>query len=141
MCALSGWPIPLENIWRIEFFPILTRARTCIYKIQMNDKKVCCQKFIELLDSDFLKALSDPTRQQILKFLMINKRADIETVAENVVKDRSVISRHLHFMTKAKILRSIKISRSTYFQIDEGALVNKVDDIAKSLKKALKTCC
>lgn len=39
-------------------------------------------ELVEILDSRFFKALSEPVRIQIMKFLIINGRSDIGTIAD-----------------------------------------------------------
>jgi DNA-binding transcriptional ArsR family regulator len=60
-------------------------------------------ELVKVLDSKFLKALSEPVRIEILKFIMRNGRTDIGTIAENMPQDRSVISRHLNLMHEVGI--------------------------------------
>ena len=66
-------------------------------------------EFAKVLDSKFLKALSEPVRIEILKFIMRNGRTDIGTIAENMPQDRSVISRHLNLMHDVGILICEKV--------------------------------
>jgi DNA-binding transcriptional ArsR family regulator len=49
-------------------------------------------------DLKFFKTMSEPVRLEILKFLMVNGRSDIGTIAEHMPQDRSVISRHLNLL-------------------------------------------
>ena len=66
------------------------------------------EELVEAVDSKFFKTLSEPVRVQILKYLMLNGRADIQTIAENMPQDRSVISRHLNLMQEAGILTCLE---------------------------------
>jgi DNA-binding transcriptional ArsR family regulator len=52
-------------------------------------------ELVAVLDSKFFKSLGEPVRVEIIRFLLLNGRADIATIAENMPQDRSVISRHL----------------------------------------------
>ncbi|MCK4816394.1 transcriptional regulator, partial [bacterium] len=60
-------------------------------KVEKNQHMV--EDLVEALDSKMFKALTDPTRTQILKYLMLNGRSDVSTIAEHMPQDRSVISR------------------------------------------------
>ena len=76
------------------------------------------EELVEVLDSKFFKTLSEPVRVQILKFLMLNGRADIGSIAENMPQDRSVISRHLNLMQESGILISEKESRHVFYSVN-----------------------
>lgn len=71
---------------------------------------------IEVLDTVFLKALTDPTRVQIIKKLVSTGVCDVTTVAKDLSQDRSVISRHLLNLEKAGITTSKKLD-DKYFMI------------------------
>ncbi|MCK4839236.1 MAG: winged helix-turn-helix transcriptional regulator [Desulfobulbaceae bacterium] len=64
------------------------------------------------------KALTDTTRPQILKFLMMNGRCDISTIVANLHQDRSVISRHLNMMAEAGLLVAEKETRQRFYTIN-----------------------
>ena len=99
------------------------------------------EELVEALDSKFFKTLSEPIRVQILKFLMLNGRADIGTIAEHMPQDRSVISRHLNLMQEAEILISSKEDRHVYYQINGKPFLEKVLDISEKINKCVKECC
>ncbi len=84
--------------------------------------KYIMEELVAALDSKFFKALSEPVRVQILKYLILNGRSDIATIALDFPQDRSVISRHLQVMSDAGILQSQKITRHMFYEID-GAFV------------------
>ena len=71
-----------------------------------------------MLDTKFLKALSDPTRVQIVKKLILLGACDVSTIAQGLSQDRSVISRHLATLERAKITASRKMGRRVMYDID-----------------------
>ena len=99
------------------------------------------QELVEALDSKLFKTLSEPVRIQILKFLMLNGRADIATIAEKMPQDRSVISRHLNLMQEAGILISSKEDRHVYYTVNGKVFMEKVLDISEKINKCVKECC
>jgi DNA-binding transcriptional ArsR family regulator len=99
------------------------------------------QEFVEALDSKFFKTLSEPVRVQILKFLMLNGRADIGTIAEHMPQDRSVISRHLNLMQEAGILTSSKENRHVYYDVNGKPFIEKLVDISEKITKCVQECC
>ena len=108
--------------------------------ISSNQKKVV-NELIQILDSKFFKALSEPARVLILKYLILNGRSDIADIAANLPQDRSVISRHLQLMHEVGILRCEKVTRHKYYEIDGGLFLNKLDTITEKIKACMNSCC
>lgn len=104
-------------------------------------KAQLAQELVEALDSKFFRTLSEPVRVQILKFLMLNGRADIGTIAEHMPQDRSVISRHLNLMQEAGVLSSEKENRHVYYIVNGQSFLEKLVDISTKISKCLKECC
>ena len=96
---------------------------------------------ITALDSKLFKALSEPVRGEILRFLLLNGRADISTIAENLPQDRSVISRHLNLMAEAGILIAEKESRHRFYSLNGATFLSEFEGIVESLKKCMAECC
>lgn len=96
---------------------------------------------VEALDSRMFKALTDPTRTQILKFLMMNGRCDISTIAANLPQDRSVISRHLNMMAEAGLLVAEKETRHRFYTINCENLLHEFEGIVADLKTCIAECC
>jgi DNA-binding transcriptional ArsR family regulator len=104
-------------------------------------KNQIAEELVEILDSVFFKTLSEPGRVQILKFLLLNGRSDIGTIAEQMPQDRSVISRHLNLMNKAGLLTSEKETRHIYYAINAQMFLEKVEGIAGKLRACMLVCC
>ena len=99
------------------------------------------EELVEVLDSKFFKTLSEPVRIQILKFLMLNGRADIGSIAEKMPQDRSVISRHLNLMQEAGILKSEKKNRHVFYSVNGQPFLEKLVNITENINKCMKECC
>ena len=93
------------------------------------------------LDSKFFKVLSEPVRVQILKFLILNGSSDIGAIAKVLPQDRSVISRHLRFMYEAEILRSEKVSRHVYYEVNAVVFRSKLINIVEQITTCMAKCC
>jgi len=106
-----------------------------------NTRFEIAQELVEALDSKFFKTLGEPVRIQILKFLMLNGKADIGTIAENMPQDRSVISRHLNLMQEAGILISSKEDRHVYYHVNGKPFMEKILDISGKINKCVEECC
>lgn len=98
-------------------------------------------ELIDLIDSRFFKALSEPVRVQLLKHLILSGKSDIASIAAAFSQDRSVISRHLQAMRSAGLLRSEKVSRHVYYEIDGGIVLEKFERIAAKIRQCLPHCC
>lgn len=104
-------------------------------------KREIAEELVRILDSKLFKTLSEPVRVQILKFLLLNGRSDIGTIAEQMPQDRSVISRHLNLMYEAGILASEKEGRYIYYDVNPGEFLEKVEGIAGTLRTCISVCC
>ena len=104
-------------------------------------KKQIAEELVDILDSVFFKTLSEPVRVQVLKFLLVNGRSDIGTIAEQMPQDRSVISRHLNLMHKAGILTCEKETRHIYYDINAQLFLDKVVGITDKLRTCIGVCC
>ncbi|MFC1830008.1 ArsR/SmtB family transcription factor [Thermodesulfobacteriota bacterium] len=112
----------------------------------MNDtlhtpREKIADELVEILDSKFFKALSEPVRIQILKFLILNGRSDIAAIAKTLPQDRSVISRHLQFMHGVGILNCEKITRHVYYEINGVLFLTRLSNIMEKIKECMPDCC
>lgn len=98
-------------------------------------------EFINNFDSKFFKTLSEPVRMEILKYLMLNGRSDIGTIAKNMPQDRSVVSRHLNLMYEAGILNCEKETRHVYYEINGNAFIGKLENITRQIRQCMAKCC
>jgi DNA-binding transcriptional ArsR family regulator len=93
------------------------------------------------IESDFLRAIAQPTRLKILYFLKDGERCACE-IMPNMKEDQSNISRHLTHMKDAGILESRKEGVSVYYKIKDKrvfTLLSLVDEIIKAeIKKKAK---
>lgn len=95
---------------------------------------------IGVLNTAFLKALTDKTRIQIIKKLILLGTCDIATIASGLSQDRSVISRHLNTLEQARITRSRKIGRRVFHSIDGPYVVEKVSLILEAVSPMADLC-
>lgn len=109
--------------------------------VTAQQKQTAIKDLVEVFDSQFFKAMAEPARIDILKFLLVNGRSDVATVAKSIKKDRSVISRHLHHLLEAGLLKHEKVSRNSYFEIDAEGFRVKVYALFQKVDRAIKDCC
>ena len=131
--------------WRRYFF-MLTCAFLCINDLIMEMKDVisgesCLNELVERFDVRFFKTLSEPVRMDILRYLMLNGRSDIGTIADHMPQDRSVVSRHLNLMQEAGILKCEKETRYVFYEIHAQAFVDKLESITRQVRRCVEVCC
>ena len=106
-----------------------------------RDKTKLVEEVAKNFDSKFFRPLSEPVRQQLIKYLMLNGRSDIGTIAEHLPQDRSVISRHLRLMQEAGILICEKEGRFVYYSINGGEFLAKVESLVDQIRACIPICC
>lgn len=86
------------------------------------------------LETDFIKALSQPTRLKIVHFLKDGERCACEIIPK-MKEEQSTISRHLTCLRNAGILQSRKEGVSVYYKIKDErifSLLSLVDEMIKT---------
>jgi len=123
------------------------RAYVCTYTYMKNDNlkdtpehKAMAEAAIGVLDTRFLKALTDPARVQIVKKLILLGACDVSTIAQGLSQDRSVISRHLNTLEQARIATSRKKGRQVFYDLDGPYIVQKVSIILDTLQPMAELC-
>ena len=119
----------------------------CTYAYMKQDNqqetdahKAMAEAAIAVLDTRFLRALTDVTRVQIVKKLILLGTSDVGTIAAGLSQDRSVISRHLGTLENARITRSRKVGRRVFHSIDGPYVVEKVSLILEALGPMAELC-
>ncbi|GAB4569476.1 MAG: winged helix-turn-helix domain-containing protein [Rhizobacter sp.] len=96
---------------------------------------------MEILDTGFFRALCEPVRVEILRQLILKGRSDVNTIAEGMPQDRSVIARHLQLMERAGLLHSQTQGRHTFYEIDGPAIVSRMSSVTSVLQSLVPMCC
>lgn len=96
---------------------------------------------LEILNTDFFRALCEPVRIQIFRELVLKGRSDIGTIALDLPQDRSVIARHLQMMERAGLVHSLNEGRHTYYDIDGKNIVTRVSSISDLVRALVPLCC
>ncbi|MEL6346250.1 MAG: metalloregulator ArsR/SmtB family transcription factor [Myxococcota bacterium] len=98
-------------------------------------------QMVAVLDTDFFKALSEPTRVQILRHLIANGTCDISAIASVLPQDRSVISRHLRVLADAGLVTEEKQGRHRFYALVPSAFIHRLESILDSIKRCVSVCC
>lgn len=94
-----------------------------------------------LLDTAFLKTLSEPVRIDILRQLMLGGRQDVSAIAQELPQDRSVISRHLSLMKNSGLIISEQEGRHTYYRLNGVGLLTRLQEMTDKLRAYMEDCC
>lgn len=98
------------------------------------------QTALDVFDTNFFKALCEPTRVEIIRKLVLLGGCDVGTVAEGLSQDRSVISRHLAVLERAGICQTRKVGRRVFYDLDGPYNVEKVTNILKAIEPMAYLC-
>ena len=109
-------------------------------QLESPEHSAMAEAAIAVLDTRFLKALTDATRVQIVKKLILLGTSDVGTIAAGLSQDRSVISRHLTTLEQARITQSRKEGRRVFHSIDGPYVVEKVSLILEALQPMAEHC-
>jgi DNA-binding transcriptional ArsR family regulator len=109
-------------------------------RVESPEHKAMADAAIGVLDTRFLKALTDTTRVQIVKKLILLGTSDVGTIAAGLSQDRSVVSRHLNTLEQARITKSRKVGRRVFYSIDGPYVVEKVTLILDALTPMAELC-
>jgi DNA-binding transcriptional ArsR family regulator len=107
----------------------------------MSPKERAAEAMMKLLDSPFLRALTEPARLQVVKVLLVNGPADIASIAEHVPQDRSVVSRHLKLLEETGIVKATKNGKRRVYALDGGTMVATLERILGQTRSLVSVCC
>ena len=96
---------------------------------------------LEKLDATFFKALGEPARVALLRALILTQRADVGTLAQMVPQDRSVVTRHLQVLERAKMVRSEVEGRHTFYAIDGEGVLSQLKELMALFESLGSVCC
>ena len=99
------------------------------------------RELAEIFDSKLFKALCEPVRVEIVKFLTVEGRSDVSTVAEHFPQHASVVSRHLAVLHGAGVVRRQKEGRHVFFEVDGSSMTNRMEKILSRFRKIVPLCC
>jgi len=119
-----------------DYAHIMSRAQTTPSR---QDR--AAQRVVEALDSDFLRALAEPARVEILKLLVLHGPSDISEIAARLPQDRSVLSRHLQTLLRAGVVKCAKDGRRRIYNLQGSAFVGRLDEMLSSVRGLVALCC
>ncbi|HPH70580.1 MAG TPA: helix-turn-helix transcriptional regulator [Kofleriaceae bacterium] len=103
--------------------------------------RAAAEAIVGLLDSAFLRALTEASRLEVLRILLLTGTASIRELAAQLPQDRSVISRHLQVLETAGIVKSTWRGRDRLYTLDGQTCLATLEHIAASARTQIALCC
>lgn len=103
--------------------------------------RAAAQGVVDLLDSTFLRALTEASRLEVLRVLLLTGTSSIRELAVQLPQDRSVISRHLQVLESAGIVKSEWRGRDRLYTLDGQTCLANLERIAASARIQIARCC
>ena len=107
----------------------------------MKSRQRAADQLVTLFDSPLLRAVSEPSRLEVLKVLLVGGLLDIGEIAARLPIDRSVVSRHLKILEDAGVVVATKSGRHRLYQIDGPALIGALERLVAEAKQLAVVCC
>ena len=107
----------------------------------MKPREKAAAELVAILDSAFLRALTEPARLELLRVMLLHGPADIGTLAGHLPQDRSVISRHLGVLERAGIVTARSEGRRRIYALDGTAFVRTLESILGTTRRLVDICC
>lgn len=107
----------------------------------MTTRDKAAARMVEILDSPFLRTLTEPARLEILRVLLVSGPGDIASIAARLPQDRSVISRHLKTLEDAGIVRGEQKGRQRIYDLDGVNFITTLERILAETRALATICC
>lgn len=107
----------------------------------MTPRARAASRIVEILDSPFLRALTEPARLEVLRVLLVHGPGDIGELARHLPQDRSVVSRHLRTLEDAGIVSGRREGRRIVFQLEGASMIGQLDRILSEARSLAPICC
>lgn len=104
-------------------------------------REEAANKILDVIDSEFFKALAEPVRVELIKVLLLHGPADINSISRHMPQDRSVISKHLQILLRAGLLDCEKNGRYRIYSLKGEAFVGQLEKIFTTAQKLIACCC
>lgn len=98
-------------------------------------------ELVELLDSDFLRALTEPARLELLKVLLRHGPAHVGAIAAQLPQDRSVISRHLKLLSDSGVVQVRREGRHRIYEVDGPGFIASLERVLGRARVLAQVCC
>ena len=105
----------------------------------------CCRRLEKTIPPGFFRALSDPTRLDLLVQLAGCRRAcTVGELAECCPVDLSVVSRHLAILRDAGLLEATRSGKQVHYRVRYDIVTGTLRAVADAVERCSadeRTCC
>ncbi|MCL4516891.1 MAG: metalloregulator ArsR/SmtB family transcription factor [Firmicutes bacterium] len=70
---------------------------------------------------DVFQAIADPTRRKLLR-LLVNEEMPVNSITEHFPMSRTAVSKHLHVLSDAGLVKERKVGRETHYSLQPEPL-------------------
>lgn len=112
-----------------------------MYIVMPSRANKAVEEVVAALDSSLLRALAEPARLEILKLLLVNGRSDMSTLAEQLVQDRSVVSRHIKLLADVGVVSIEREGRHRFVTLQGASVVARLRKLVQTIEAAVAACC
>jgi DNA-binding transcriptional ArsR family regulator len=117
------------------------RRQPTVKPLSRRARAKAARELDTIFDSKLFRALCEPARVGIMRFLTVEGRSDVRTIAASLPQDASVVSRHLAILHAARIVRRRKEGRQVFFEVDGPAVSARLEEIVARFRKIVPLCC
>lgn len=106
-----------------------------------SNRVIAAKNCLRALDTEFFKALCEPSRLEVLQAMIKLGPADVREIAAESPLDRSVVSRHLQVLERAGLAVKRKEGRHVIYQLDGPAIMAKLGAAMSAIEPLVPLCC
>lgn len=122
-------------------YTLVVMSRDTMRTLNHAARARAARELTSIFDSKLFKALCEPVRVEIMRFLTVEGRSDVRTIAAHFPQDASVVSRHLAVLHGAGIVRRHKEGRHVFFEVDGPGVAGRMEKIVARFRKIVPLCC
>ncbi len=93
------------------------------------------------VDHAGFSALSDPTRREVLRALLVGGPSDLGTLSLGLPVDRSVVSRHVAALVDAGLVRIERDGRRRIASVQGAEWLSRLEALLAAARGCCATCC
>lgn len=84
---------------------------------------------------NFLRALADETRQEIILLFAMKKELCVGDIAKNFTLSRPTISHHLNVMKRTKLLNARKEGKEIYYSFNREYVIKLMELMIENIRR------
>lgn len=82
------------------------------------------------VDDELWAAIGDPTRRRVLDLLLTGGDSTATSLSDQLPVTRQAVSKHLHVLDRAGLVRAVPVGRERRYRIDDAQLARAAAQLA-----------